>query len=158
MLHTILVKFGLEVFEKKMLTDDARPQTPTQSNRSPEWLRWPKKSSSFFVINLCLLYFGLVMLCTFHLLKFVSAPCCLHCRNSLSVVNISLMRNLNSFFQQAVWFNIYFIFYILLNIKTNYAYRLLFISLEKQINRTFRPYFDSLRCAVHSKFSRAKHL
>ena len=37
-----LVKIGSVVLEKK-LTDDARRQTPTHSNRSPEWLRWPKK-------------------------------------------------------------------------------------------------------------------
>ena len=31
------------VLEKKMLTD-ARRRTPTHSNWSPEWLRWPKKN------------------------------------------------------------------------------------------------------------------
>ena len=44
-----LVKIGSVVLEKKMLTDngrrtthDTRRRTPTHSNRSPEWLRWPK--------------------------------------------------------------------------------------------------------------------
>ena len=40
-----LVKIGPVVLEKKMLTEtyDARRRTPTHSNRSFEWLRWPKK-------------------------------------------------------------------------------------------------------------------
>ena len=37
-----LVKIGSLVLEKKMLTDDGRRRTPSHSNRSPEWLRWPK--------------------------------------------------------------------------------------------------------------------
>ena len=36
-----LVKIDLVVIEKKMITNDWR-RTPTHSNGSPEWLRWPK--------------------------------------------------------------------------------------------------------------------
>ena len=35
-----LVKLGPVVLEKNMFTDATRRRTPTQSNRSPEWLRW----------------------------------------------------------------------------------------------------------------------
>ena len=39
-----LVRIGPVVSEEKMLTHDGRRQTPTHSNRSPEWLRWPNKA------------------------------------------------------------------------------------------------------------------
>ena len=42
-----LIKIGSVVLEKKMLTDDGR-RTPTHSNRSLEWLRWPKKGTLKF--------------------------------------------------------------------------------------------------------------
>ena len=46
-----LVKIGSVVLEKKMLTDDTRRRTPTHSNRSPEWLRWPKYYNLKIFIN-----------------------------------------------------------------------------------------------------------
>ena len=55
-----LVKIGPGVLEKRMLTEtfDARRRTPTHSNSSFEWLRWPKKPQwSFEIISgLVLLY------------------------------------------------------------------------------------------------------
>ena len=50
----ILVKIGPVVLVKKILTDDerrtpqdTRRQTPTHSNRPPEWLGWPKYRAVF---------------------------------------------------------------------------------------------------------------
>ena len=35
-------------FWKENVTDNGRRRTPIQSNRSPEWLRWPNKSMQLF--------------------------------------------------------------------------------------------------------------
>ena len=45
-----LVKIGPVVLEKKMLTHDGR-RTPTHSNWSPEWLRWPNKGYKLLKFN-----------------------------------------------------------------------------------------------------------
>ena len=55
-----MVKIGSVVSEEKMLTDDgqwmtnnAQQQMPTHSNRSPEWLRWPKNINLLPISCIC---------------------------------------------------------------------------------------------------------
>ena len=58
MLHTKFCNdwpssFWGEDVNARPTTDDARRRTPTHSNRSPEWLRWPKNQlyKKWFVID-----------------------------------------------------------------------------------------------------------
>ena len=57
MLHTKFGKdwpssFWGEDVNARRKTDDAQRRTPTHSNRSPEWLRWPKKDYPLWMIDM----------------------------------------------------------------------------------------------------------